>query len=118
MALPAISGGLIFTKDGIRYQGINYFDFPYDAEQKPALRAVETILEVVGDLREQGLKVLLEELNPGDTSSLYRFKITDKDDPNRVVRESFDAHSMIQVYITGGKDLLAKTLYPDFRYSA
>lgn len=118
MALPAISGGLIYTTDGIRYRGMNHFDFPYDAEQKPSLRAVDNILQVVSDLQHNGLKILIEELNPGNESSLYRFKITDADDPSRVVRESIDAHSMIHVFILGGADLLAKTLYPDFRYSA
>lgn len=118
MALPAISGGLIYTTDGIRYRGMNYYDFPYDAEQKPSLRAVDNILQIVQDLKDGGLKVIIEELNPGNESSLYKFKLTDLDDPNRVIRESIDAHNMIQVYITGGKDLLAKTLYPDFRYSA
>lgn len=114
MSLPAISGGFIFTASGIRYAGKNYYEFPYDAEQRPSLKAVENILAVVQDLITEGtLKVRLEEV----PNVFYTWNVYDADDANRITRHNIDAHFMITTFLTQGVKGLCNTLYPDNRYS-
>lgn len=110
--LPALTGGWIFTTSGVHYKGKNYYEFPYDAETIPSLRAMENILYIVEDMRNEGLRVTLEE----KPNSWYWFIVKDSDDLNRVIRE-IDAHSLIVTFIESGTRGLEQVLNPDKRFS-
>lgn len=111
-ALPALTGGFVFSTSGIRYNGKNYYEFPYDQEQKPSIKAVENIISVVEDMQREGLKVKLVE----QSNTWYQFKVLDADDETRVIRD-VDAHMMIMAFIQGGTQILEQVLNPDKRYS-
>lgn len=119
--LPVVHSAVTFTRHGARYNGMNYYEFPYDAPGCPSLPAIENIERLVKEaIQTFGIPAILEEI-PTDTTNgfaapkKYYYKVIDAGDTSRELRSPVDAHHLIYEYIVRGLEGIKLQLTVDQR---